>query len=130
MQSDTLAKTTVLLVDDETDLVSFLEKLLNSEGFNVLTAQNGRQAVDLYESNADSIDLILMDITMPVMNGIEAYIKISERDPRVPILLMSAYSQESLNCLEYPHFIQKPMHPTQLFEAIRKTIEEYASCSK
>jgi len=130
METATSAKKkTLLIVDDEDYLVSFLEKLLIGEGYNVLTARNGKEAVDIYQANSEGIDLILMDITMPVMSGIEAYIEISKQDPSIPILLMSAYSRESLNCLGYPHFIQKPMHPTNLFEAIRQTIEGYASCS-
>ena len=120
---------TILLVDDEDYLVLFLGKLLSGEGYNLITASNGRQAVDILEANPGGIDLVLMDITMPVMSGIEAFFEISRLDQNMPILLMSAYSRESLNCLGYPHFIQKPMLPAELFNAIRQTIVEFASCS-
>lgn len=122
-------KKTILIVDDEDQLSFFLQKLMEGEGYNVVTASNGREAVDSFKANPDSIDLVLMDIKMPVMNGIEAHRELKQINPCVPILLMSAYTQESLEGITTSsHFIRKPMRPTELLDAISVVLDESASC--
>lgn len=108
----------ILLVDDEDSLVTFLKKLLEREGYNVVTAGNGKQAVDVYKAYMNCIDLVLMDISMPVMDGIEAHRSLTRFDPNLSILLMSGYAQESLTGIENIHFIRKPIHPVELFKSI------------
>ena len=123
-------KKTILVVDDEDSLAIFLEKLLKSEGYNVFTASNGKEAVEIYKTNKENIDLVLMDVTMPIMTGLEAHREITQFDPCAPILLMSAYSQDAFEGLTHPHFIQKPMRPTELFESINLAIEKSAQCNE
>jgi CheY-like chemotaxis protein len=108
----------ILLVDDEEQLMLFIQKLLTREGYNVFLAYNGKEAIDIYKSNRNSIDLILMDIVMPVMSGVEACNELLALDPNIPIILMSAYPKDSFECFDHMHFIQKPMHPTDLFTFI------------
>jgi len=124
MPTDT-AKT-ILLVDDEESLMFFLQKLLLREGYNIIKAVNGKEAVDIYKSAKDDIDLILMDITMPVMSGIEAYKELSKHDPSVSILLMSAYSKESFEDIENISFIRKPIFPNDLINTIGELLNKQA----
>ena len=67
----------ILVCDDEKDIVSALEIYLTADGYQVFTAYNGRQAVDIL--NKEEIHLVLMDIMMPEMNGISAMVKIREK---------------------------------------------------
>lgn len=109
---------TILLVDDEEGIRFFLEKLLISEGYTIINASNGKKAVEIYKEENTSIDLILMDVNMPVMNGLEAHNELIRFDPGVVIMFMSAYEQEWVNDVENIHFIRKPMNPTELFNKI------------
>ena len=123
-------KRTILIVDDEDQLSFFLQRLMEEEGFNVVIASNGLEAVDSFKANPDSIDLVLMDIQMPMMSGIEAQNELKQINPCVPILLMSAYSQESLEGIATTsHFIRKPMRPAELINTINVVLEQSASCS-
>jgi CheY-like chemotaxis protein len=114
---------TILLVDDEESIMFFLQKLLVREGYNIIKAGNGKEAIEIYKSNPDNIDLILMDITMPVMSGIDAYKELYTHDPDIKILLMSAYSKESFENMEKINFIRKPIYPIDLMEKIRNLLE-------
>ena len=115
---------TLLLVDDEEPVSFFLKRLLELEGFTVLTASNGHEAVEFYKANKNSIDLILMDIVMPIMSGIEAVAEIKRFDPSVPALLMSAYDKDSFEGISQLHFIRKPMMPNDLISTINGLLVE------
>lgn len=118
---------TILLVDDADCMIAYLKKLLTREGYNVITAINGKQAVDIYKTYPERIDLILMDIIMPVMSGLEAQKELTQYDPNVPILLMSAHPQYSIEGLNHPYFIVKPMRPEELFNSIHAILKNYES---
>jgi two-component system, cell cycle sensor histidine kinase and response regulator CckA len=121
--SESTGRKTILVVDDEDYLRDFLDKLLQYEGYNVILAKNGKEAVEIYKANPDSIDLILMDVTMPLQDGISAHKELTVFDLGVKILLMSGYAQHSLEGLEHLHFIRKPMFPESLFSAIKQIFD-------
>lgn len=121
-------KKTILVVEDEDQLSYFFRKLMEEEGYNVVTAGNGQEAVDSYKANPNSIDMVLMDIKMPVKSGIEAHRELKQIDPCIPILLMSAYTQESLEGIATSYFIRKPMRPSELLKAISEVLEKSAAC--
>jgi two-component system cell cycle sensor histidine kinase/response regulator CckA len=86
-------------------------------GFEVLTAQDGRQAVDLYRERAGEIALVLLDLTMPHMNGEEAYRELRQINPDVRVVLASGYSESDIasrfagkglaGCLQKPYTLAK-----------------------
>jgi len=121
--SDSGETKTILVVDDEAFLVFFLEKLLVSQNYNVMSAKNGKEAVEIYKANSNKIDLILMDISMPVMNGIDAYRELKKYYKDVTVLFMSGFSEEVLTDIEQYYFISKPMEPEELFKTIRIILE-------
>lgn len=109
---------TILLVDDEETLRSILARLLESWGFTCQTATHGREALEVVQAQSQSIDLVLMDLTMPHMDGAEAFRQIRATVPEMPVVLMSGYSEQDAIPRfggEGPDsFVQKPFQPNQL----------------
>lgn len=108
---------TVLLAEDEETVLTISSKQLQKLGFEVLTAQDGRQAVDLYRKHSGEIDLVLLDFTMPHMNGDEAYRELRQINPNVRVILASGYSESDITsrfagkglagCLQKPYTLAK-----------------------
>ena len=112
----------VLVVDDNEDLLDTLSLILKRRGFNVDTAQDGAHAVDKFKMQ--HFDVTLMDIVMPEMNGVEAFRKIREMSPGAMVILMTAYSEEKLIDMaldEGAHrVIHKPIRIDQMIELIKE----------
>ena len=85
---------TILIVDDQETIWDFLIEALQMLGYSVLLAENGSDAVDIYEANPGAIDLVLMDMIMPKLGGSQAFVKIREIDPNAKILLSSGFVNE------------------------------------
>ena len=113
---------TVLVVDDNEDLLETFSMILKRRGFYVETAEDGVSAVDKFKEQ--TFDVTLMDIVMPKMNGVEAFRKIREMHPGAAIILMTAYSEEELIQMaedEGAHqVIHKPIRIDQLIELIKE----------
>lgn len=86
---------TILIVEDFDDTRTMIRMLLEMKGCNVLEAVNGREAVEAASQHCSELDLILMDLRMPVMTGVEATRRIREQSEtcRVPIIAMSAHCE-------------------------------------
>lgn len=115
---------TILLVDDESQLREMLSDLLTEYGYTVLVAEDGQDAVHVYKNSRERIQLILMDVIMPRKDGIKACREILDLNQHALVVLMSAYSTESLNCIKQTSFIQKPMTPLELLKKIRYTLND------
>ena len=108
---------TVLLVDDEESIRAICSKQLLRLGLDVLTAEDGRQAVNLYRERKDAIALVLLDLTMPHMNGEEAFRELRQINPNVRVILASGYSEDDIaarfagkglaGCLQKPYTMDK-----------------------
>ena len=113
---------TILLVDDEEMVLEVGERFLKVMGYQVLTAREGREAIEVYKKHRDTIDLVLLDIIMPNMKGGEVFDRLKEINPEVTVLLSSGYSidGEASNILERgcSGFIQKPFDMNQLSQSI------------
>ncbi|MCK4863243.1 MAG: response regulator [Dehalococcoidales bacterium] len=113
---------TILVVDDNEDLLETFAMILKRRGFSVETAGNGASAVDKFKEQ--DFDVTLMDIVMPEMNGLEAFRKIKEMQPKASIILMTAYSDEDLIKTaknEGVHrVINKPIRIDKLIELINE----------
>ena len=116
---------TVLIVDDEAVIRHVVRRMLEQGGYHVMTAENGRQAIERYQENRDKIDLVLLDLIMPVMGGKETYRRLKNMNPQIKIALTSGYSPldwpeySSLDC----PFIQKPFRKESLLQHIYSIIE-------
>jgi PAS domain S-box-containing protein len=94
--ADWRGKGTILLVDDEESLVALGARMLEHLGFTVLLASDGLQAVELYRERGKEIDMVLMDLTMPHMDGAEAFGELRRLNPAVRVVLASGYSHEDV----------------------------------
>ena len=114
----------VLICDDQPDIVNALKIYLKPEGYELLTASNGKEALEL----AGQVDLILMDIMMPIMDGIIATDKIREFSD-VPIILLTAKSETEdvvlgLN-VGADDYITKPFVPAEVMARVRSQLRRY-----
>lgn len=117
---------TVLVCDDEKDIVSALKIYLTSDGYNVLEAYNGKEALDVIGRN--EVHLVLMDIMMPETDGITALMKIRE-EHNMPVIFTTAKSEDNdiilgLN-LGADDYITKPFNPMELLARVRSQIRRY-----
>lgn len=129
LKSDTLrGSETVLLVDDEDMIIEVAKALLKQLGYNVLTAGSGKEAIDIYEKNKARIDIVLLDMIMPDMNGGHTYDRMKEIDPDVKVILSSGYSinGQATEILDRgcKGFIQKPFNIKQLSQRMREILDE------
>ena len=116
----------ILVCDDERDIVSAVQIYLESEGYKVFTANNGKEAIEIFGSN--EIHLILMDIMMPVIDGITAMVKIRETS-NVPVILLTAKSEDTDKILGLnvgaDDYITKPFNPVEMLARVRSQIRRY-----
>jgi len=116
----------ILIVDDLTFIKMVLRDLLEKAGFHgVGEASDGEEAVRLYEEKRP--DLVLMDITMPKMDGLAALRRIMEIDPQARVIMCSALGQQQLMVqavqLGAKDFIVKPFRPERVLQSIKKTLD-------
>jgi two-component system cell cycle sensor histidine kinase/response regulator CckA len=115
---------TVLVADDEPQVLSLMELLLKRLGLHVLTAEDGEQAVEVFREHADEIKFVLLDLTMPKMNGREALDEIRKIRSDVKVVLTSGYESEELSGRYREHgfdaFIQKPCD----LETFKKIVQQ------
>ena len=115
----------ILLVDDDMRNIFALGKVLREKGFDVIKAENGIIALEALKNNPD-IDLVLMDIMMPIMDGFEASDYISKKKPYIPIIALTAISEdinkELFSASRIKKVLSKPVDVEELYETILNTI--------
>lgn len=114
-------KKTILIAEDDETSFFFLKFVLAKENVNILYAQSGQEAVDITEAHPE-IDLILMDIKMAGMSGIEATQLIKKRNPRVPVIAQTAFAlnsdKENILKAGCDDYITKPIRKEELLEKV------------
>jgi len=119
---------TVLLIDDEEMIVDVGRQMLEKLGYKVLTANNGKEGVEIYRKNKEKIDIAILDVIMPGLSGGETYDRLKKIDHNVDVLLASGYgiNRQISEILERGcnGFIQKPFNMKQLSRKIREIIEK------
>jgi CheY-like chemotaxis protein len=119
-----LAKHKMLLVDDDPAIRQILCHLLVEEGYLVLTAANGVEAVEL--AKATKFDLVLLDLSMPGKDGWETFKQLSTENPLLPIILMTARPNQLFPALAagVGALLEKPLDFAKLFQTIKNLLEE------
>lgn len=117
----------ILVCDDERDIRNALKIYLTGEGYNVLEAENGREAVAYIETQ--QVHLVLMDIMMPMMDGMSATAKIRELS-NVPVILLTAKSEDTDKILGLTvgadDYITKPFNPLEVIARVKAQLRRYA----
>ncbi|MBS1115293.1 MAG: sensor hybrid histidine kinase, partial [Nitrospirae bacterium] len=118
---------TILLVDDQEIVVAVGQEVLRELGYEVMTALSGAEAIELFRLNKDRINLVILDMIMPGMNGSETYTRLKEIDPRVRVILASGYSRDgqaqAILANGCQGFLQKPFNIIDLAKEIRNVLK-------
>jgi len=125
---------TVLLVEDEDMVRAVAERALARQGYTVLTAANGEEALDVLDaaSGKEPVDLLISDVVMPTMDGPTLVRRAREKFPSLPILFMSGYAEEQLRrsiAIDNVAFLPKPFSVQQLAEAARDALRPVADAA-
>ena len=118
---------TILLVDDEASIRDFGKKVLEKAGYNVITASNGRGAIEAYKQKGAAISLVILDLNMPVMDGAQCREQILKADPEAKILIASGYfsDRSPRDVIDSGKgFIGKPLKAKELLKAVRNVLNE------
>ncbi len=121
------AKKTVLLVEDEPPVRQSVRRLLESQGYSVIEARDGFEALRVFERNAGSIDLVLSDVRMPGMGGYELVQQLRARTPDLRVLFMSGYAEKPMlsgGVGSGTSYLQKPFDVNTLMQRVRELVED------
>ena len=114
---------TILLVEDEPDVRSLNARALTQRGYTVLAAANGREALEVFESQNGAIDLVVSDVMMPEMDGPTLAKELRSRNPSLKIIFVSGYAEDALDKdLSATTFLSKPLSLKQLVAAVKETM--------
>ncbi len=117
---------TILVVDDNREIVYSLSKLLEFEGYRTLKAYNGMEALEVLGAN--QVDLILLDVMMPKLNGLSALMKIRESN-KIPVIILSAKTEESDKVsgliMGADDYISKPYNTAELVARVKAQLRRY-----
>jgi two-component system cell cycle sensor histidine kinase/response regulator CckA len=121
---------TILVAEDHEGLREIARETLSNHGYQVLLAVDGEQAVQMFQSQRDQIDLVLLDVVLPKLSGPEAYLRICRENPEVPVIFATGYSPDiallgRVQAQGLP-VIQKPYSTRDLARKVRETLDRYS----
>jgi len=120
-------KGTILLVDDEVAMLDVESEMISALGYDVLPVDNGREAIDIFSAKKDQIDLVILDMIMPGMNGNEVFAGLKKIDPDIRVILSSGYSLdnrgEKFLKSGFRGILQKPFSMESLSVKIKEVLQ-------
>lgn len=123
----------VLVVDDEDTTRQTIARLLEAGGYTVITAKSGDEAMERLAADSDTIDIVLSDVTMPGMTGIDLSYQIRAQYPSMPVAIVSGDVSELERSIigraDVP-FIKKPFHAESLYSAVREAMTRQSGSRK
>lgn len=118
---------TILVCDDDKDIVDAIQIYLSQEGYSILKAYSGQEALNIIQNN--TVHLTLMDIMMPDLDGIHTTIKLRENNNSIPIIFLTAKSEDSDKVLGLnigaDDYITKPFNPLELIARVKSALRRY-----
>lgn len=125
-ETKTLEGVSVLFVDDEEIIRRIGSKILSREGFKVILATDGSEALGVYEQNKDTIKCVILDLVMPKMDGMQAYRHLRKTSPGLGIILTTGYGEEEIRrrfgTLKLQGFLRKPFTAASLIAMVSEAI--------
>ena len=120
-------KYTLLVVEDDLELLQVYKAIFESNGYSLFEAENGKKAIDIYKKHADEIALIILDMILPDITGDEVLKEIHKIDPDQTVIICTGYPEKTLsNISENIQFLQKPF----LVPAVLEMVENGCKNSK
>jgi PAS domain S-box-containing protein len=117
----------ILVVDDETVVRELCKDVLERAGGHVLTAADGREGIDIFVENRDEVDLVILDMLMPVLNGVDALPEFKRIKPNLKIILSSGYTETEMSSdlvdAQTVVFLQKPYAPGKLVDTVANVLQ-------
>lgn len=117
----------IMIVDDEDFVTVLAQRVLADEGYRVITAKDGFQAIDFYRQLKDEIALIILDFTMPVMDGADVFNELLQLNPKAPVVLSSGFAEQDrlrgMLSRGLRGFIPKPYTQQKLLTQVRTTLD-------
>jgi len=117
----------IMIVDDEDFVTLLAQRVLTDEGYRVVTARDGFQALDIYKKIQDQIELVILDFTMPIMDGAEVFSELRMINPQVPVVLSSGFTEQDklkwMLAKGLRGFIPKPYPQQKLLLQVRSTLD-------
>jgi nitrogen-specific signal transduction histidine kinase/CheY-like chemotaxis protein len=121
------SRAAILIVEDEKHMLYLMEKILLRYGYQVFTATDGEQALEVYQRQAEAIDVVLLDIGLPKITGLDVLRKLRQKNRNVNVVVASGYLDPDLKSeiadLGVQHFVDKPYRFDQLVETLEDVIE-------
>jgi two-component system, cell cycle sensor histidine kinase and response regulator CckA len=118
----------IMVVEDEVQMQELMRELLESNGYKVHVAVNGREAVRYYSENKDSISLVILDVMLPEMDGRETYYELRKFNDRVKVFFCTGFASlveiQSLIEKENLHALQKPFSPKEFLTIVTEVLEK------
>lgn len=116
----------ILLVDDDLMILELCRELLESEGYGVIVATNGLEAVEIYRERWKEISLVVLDVAMPKMDGNQAYLRLKEINPGIRSLLATGYLPDEMKTLlctgDGLRVLRKPFRPPEFIGMVREVL--------
>jgi len=117
----------IMIVDDEDFVTLLAQRVLTDEGYRVVTARDGFQALDIYKKLRDQVELVILDFTMPIMDGAEVFSELRMINPQVPVVLSSGFTEQDklkwMLAKGLRGFIPKPYTQQKLLLQVRSTLD-------
>jgi DNA-binding response OmpR family regulator len=121
------APRTILVVEDEQLMLHLLEKFLSRQGYQVLVASDGEQAIEAYCHHKTEIDVVLLDVGLPKVKGMDVLLKMKDENPGVRVVIASGYLEPKVKTEMYRagvnDFVDKPYMLPELLETLRSLTE-------
>ena len=122
---------TILIAEDEPEIRDLVTIILTDQGYEVISAANGEEAICKFIGNKEHVALVMLDVMMPKKSGKEVFLEIRRQKPEMKVIFTSGYSENMLDFDEiknsHVHFLQKPALPSNLLKKVREALDDKSS---